>query len=154
MILKSRSHFEQLDAETLFALNIFHESRGESRKGSEAVAEVVMNRADGDPEKVKDVILQPLAFSWLNQDQLDSYFAWQTQDILSRPGTFEPFRLIAENFLAGRATNHTNGANHYYNPAKASPPWGPKMENVTIIGQHRFGYLPFFLDKKSPSPAV
>lgn len=145
MILKSRNDFATLDTVTLFALNLYNEARGESRKGVESVAEVVMNRAGNSFDAVKSVILQRGAFSWLNQDQLDAYFSQSSESAVNTPGTLDEYRKIAGDALAGRGTNWTGGANHYYNPAKANPTWGPEMKNPVTIGNHKFGYLPFFL---------
>lgn len=41
------------------------------------------------------------------------------------------------------------GVTSYFNPAKASPPWGPDMKNSTDLLDHRFGQLPEYSPSKS-----
>lgn len=48
------------------ALTVFHEARGEPVPGQVAVAQVILNRANGDLSKVCDVVKEPGQFTNLD----------------------------------------------------------------------------------------
>lgn len=48
------------------SLCVYHEARGEPDEGKIAVAQVILNRAEQRGISVKEVILQPGQFSWVN----------------------------------------------------------------------------------------
>ena len=60
---------EQWDAFTLHAGNIYAEAEGEPPEGQLAVGWVVINRSRAWRLSVRDVILSPQQFSWLNLDE-------------------------------------------------------------------------------------
>lgn len=121
-----------LDREQVYCMaeNIYHEARGEGALGQVAVAQVTLNRVDSPryPNTICDVVYDPWQFSWtLDRSEVRDYAAW-CWSIWFAAGT-----------MTGHITNNPVGdATHYYNPAKASPEWGYKIEEIAWVGNHRF----------------
>ena len=124
------------------ALNIYHEARGEPVIGQKAVAQVTMNRAGGDPDKVCDVVFAPYQFSWANPLTLAP-----SQEVrVQRAEFFMPkdetawtvAKILAVRAIEGSLMDVVGNADHYYNPRKANPRWARKMEPVARVGNHRF----------------
>ena len=118
------------------------EAGGESALGQQGVVHTILNRARSGqyPGSVGDVIRQPGQFSALNH--LTGYAKGQG----ALPKFFDAGYKVNPNViqnvnavLAGDIPDPTGGALNYYNPASASPKWGPGMANPVTIGAHRFG---------------
>ena len=118
------------------------EAGGEPALGQQGVVHTILNRARSGqyPSSIGDVIRQPGQFSALNH--LTGYAGGKG----ATPRFFEPgYKVnpsVIENVdavLAGGTEDPTGGALNYYNPAAASPKWGPGMANPVTIGAHRFG---------------
>lgn len=122
----------------IIAETIWREARGESSKGREAVASVIVNRMKERKLTGSGVCLQHKQFS-----------CWNGVDASGKPWTGK--RLTASEIavwqecvkLAGmihRGEFTPKGEwNHYYNPYKCNPTWGKKMTKVEVIGLHKFG---------------
>jgi len=125
----------------ILARTIYGEARSESLQGQIAVAWVIKNRAlkspqYGWPKDISDVSQQPWQFS-----------AWNDNDpnkaIMQALGgqTLESYKQIARDVLEGRVPDPTGDADHYYNPAVASPSWQNAGEKTAVIGNHLFRKL-------------
>lgn len=118
---------------------IYFEGRGEPLEGQNAIAHVVLNRVASPafPDNVCDVV-----------HHARKRGVWQFSYIKDRPymnlatdaerTSYATALVVAEEALAGRSTDPTKGATHYYNPHKVSPPWADKLAFHTEIGNHRF----------------
>ena len=118
------------------------EAGGEPAIGQQGVVHTILNRARSGqyPSSVGAVIRQPGQFSALNH--LTGYAGGKG----ATPRFFEPGYKVnpsviqnVDAVLAGDVDDPTGGALNYYNPAAASPKWGPGMANPVTIGAHRFG---------------
>ena len=119
------------------ARTIYNEARGEGELGMRAVATVIYNRA--------------------SRSRPTSALGWNAElvKVVSAPHQFCGYRpqlsvadlasieyalaLQIANELAGRQFEPLGTWTHFYNPALASPRWGNSMEDVVIIGNHKFG---------------
>jgi len=112
------------------ALNIYHEgAKNEPVEGLFAIGQVVLNRAQRNPEKVCDVVFAPRQFSWTN-----------------RPPIVEPGRPWDNALSVARLSFHmqdfTGGADHYH-AAYVNPYW---RKDMTLVGQ--WGNHAFYRKKK------
>lgn len=124
---------------TLFALNMYHEARGEGLAGMAAVGQVVIERMKSGryPDGVCSVIRQYHAgvchFSWLcdgrsnipaNKDQ------WYLALVLAKAMLYDGYR-----------SQRVQGATMYYACTYINPPktWNwRKLKRVTRLGNHCF----------------
>lgn len=125
----------------LMIRTIYGEAGGEGAEGQEAVANVIRNRVLSGRygDSYESVIRAPRQFSLWNPGDR----AGETARNLSTDS--EAYRRIAEivdKVSLGEGSDPTRGATNYYNPNVASPAWGAGMDNVTTIGNHRFGNTP------------
>ena len=115
------------------AMNIYHESRGESDIGMVAVAHVVRNRVKSRqwPNNTCDVVYQSNQFSWTN-DGISNI------PDLDNPINRESF--IKSAWVHIVASNHddiTNGSTHYHKVGH-TPYWSYGMTSTAIIKDHIF----------------
>ena len=89
------------------ALNVFMESRGESKKAQYAVLEVVHNRSkDSDfPNDYCSVIKQPNAFSWVKNHRSMKPPKFELE-------SWKESLAVARDFQRNR-TNYTKGAKYF-----------------------------------------
>ena len=133
-----------VDPETdTLARTIFGEARGETARGKEAVAAVVMNRVRRAREAggtywwggtVTGVCRRPWQFAcWNisdpNREKLESITAGNK--------TFQSCLRIARRAIAGTLDDPTDGATHYHTKA-VSPPWARSKAPSAEIGNHLF----------------
>ncbi len=119
-----------IDQLTWLAINLYHEARGEPEEGQLAVCHVVLNRVAKRGLSIKDVVLQPMQFSWANsgaRPPIKDYGALENCLLIAQQAINE--RLLGEVFYK---------ADHYYNPNKADPRWARSMRPVKTIGNHIF----------------
>lgn len=122
-----------MTTEDLFwlSVNAYHEARGESYDGVIAVCHVVLNRAVGRKRSVKEIVLQPLQFSWANggaRPAIKDYAAFQR--------CMEAARSAEKERMQG---NTLLGADHYHALSMPKfPPWAKAMKEVARIGGHVF----------------
>ena len=124
-----------IDARELECLsaNIYHEARGEQDSGLAWVAAVTMNRVHSPsfPDTICGVVKQRGQFSWTHDGRSD------------RPEDLEQITraiFFAYDAMAGNGAKNTDGATHYYAPAKVSKlhRWMKEYAHVADIGGHRF----------------
>lgn len=122
------------------ALNVFHEARGETLEGQQAVAQVTMNRAGRDPNKLCDVVFKPKQFSWANPltSTKGSERARLAQHFIPKEDkAWNLARAVAYSTANGYVPDFTHGAT-YYHTKSVKPRWRKEFKLVAVIGQHRF----------------
>lgn len=121
----------------VIARTLWGEARGEGIAGMAAVAGVIANRARNPRWWGRDaagVCLKPQQFSCWNASDPNrpKLLAVGPDDPL-----FAAALAIADEALAGRLRDVTNGADHYHTTGVA-PGWSAGKTPVTTIGVHRF----------------
>ena len=126
----------------ILARTIYGEARGESVRGKEAVASVIINRVNygkmrggywwGDD--VVGVCKKPYQFSCWNEN--DPNFKKIT-DVMPGHKVFDTCLRIAKRALAGTLIDPTNGATHYHHE-NINPPWARAKAPDAHIGKHLF----------------
>ena len=122
---------------TCLALNIYHESRGESIDGQIAVALVTRNRMRIQNKTACEIVFENKQFSWANninkkisnnKIEIDKqYLPDQTDKNWLRA------LYIAE--ASTRMRDYTDGSTHYHE--NSINPW-PNMKVTMVIGNHTF----------------
>lgn len=121
---------------TAMAATIWGEARSEPEQGMQAVAHVILNRAnDGGwwGHDVRTVCVAKNQFScW-----------WDTQGLRVRNVTeadpkFAACLKIARSVLAGESADPTGGATHYYADYIPAPSWARGKTPTVKIGRHIF----------------
>lgn len=125
------------DALLWLSLNIFFEAKGESIPGKWAVGQVVLNRVKSKrwPNTVCGVIKQSKQFSWYWDGKSDKP---------TKGKAWEDSKKVAAILLRKQNDgiyDFSEGANHYYNPNKATPYWRNEGELTAVIGNHVFRRL-------------
>lgn len=137
------------DLDTL-ARTIEGEASREPYCGKVAVAWVIKTRANkalayklrtskphplfGDGS-IRTACVMPSQFScWLVTDPNRQRILNAKTGALSRTGALQAAFAV----LAGEEPDPTAAADHYYNPATASPPWANGLTPCAVIGNHRF----------------
>lgn len=110
---------------SLLARIISAESRGEPYEGQVAVGAVILNRIDHPsfPNTISGVIFQPLAFSCVNDGQINEPVS-------------DTALKAAQDAING--WDPSGGAIYYYNPAKSTSKWIFSRTIVCSIGKHKF----------------
>ena len=138
-----------LDERYCLALNIYHESRGDSFAGQAAVADVVMNRVEDDyyPDTVCEVVKQTVWIENWKGNMVPKrhmcQFSWFCDGVSDEPGDpdawMESYMLAEEVFDAGNWRGITEGATHYHS-LQVRPKWVKDrgMEYTGTVGQHEF----------------
>jgi N-acetylmuramoyl-L-alanine amidase len=114
-----------MEALLWLCLNIYHEARSDDRLGQLAVAHVTLNRAELRGLTVREVVLQPAQFSWVDK-----------VDIMPKEhNTMLEIANVAKTAFSGK--DITGGATHYHH-VSIQPHWADKMEYITTFGSHKF----------------
>ncbi|TPD62994.1 cell wall hydrolase [Emcibacter nanhaiensis] len=123
----------------ILARTLWGEARGEGRAGMEAVAAVIMNRYNASAwysgPTIAAVARKKYQFS-----------CWNPKDpnydkLLSVDETDPLFALaleIADNAIAGKLADPTDGATHYFASYIAAPDWSYGAQQTAKIGKHLF----------------
>lgn len=129
-------------------MNIFQEARGESEKGMEAIALVVLNRTATKhfPNTICGVVHQAIThngvvvrnkcqFSWFCDNKADT-------PNLKHPGDRKAWVMsatIARNAMEGKLSNFVGRATHYH-ATYCSPYWAKakRFTELTQVGSHIF----------------
>lgn len=112
------------------ALNVYHEARGESIKGQEAVAQVTLNRVESHryPDNICDVVEQRKQFSWTH----DSVPDWPKDK-----EAWETALRVAQRASEGVYSVDLDGSLHYH-AKRVRPHWARGKKPVATIGNHIF----------------
>lgn len=120
------------------ALNIYFEARGEPVIAQRAVAQVTMNRADNDPDRVCTEVFRPRQFSWTNRLSKSSKSDPNSLvNKLIKNTHSDPWNRsleIARSAISGEYRGEFNGATHFYNPREGIPKWSKKLTRVQNVG--------------------
>lgn len=108
------------------SLNIHFEARSEDQLDQIAVGLVTINRANTKQQPIKNVVLEPSAFSWTSQKY--HYLPDPAHFITSIHSAY--LTISAHNFL-GETTTH-------YHHKSVRPYWCSKMSYVGTFGSHKF----------------
>lgn len=142
------------------AMNIYHESRGETLSGKIAVAQVTMTRVKDPrfPNSICGVVkqathmrkgapstprLHKCAFSWYCDgvsDNINFHKGVVLDD--AKVLAFSESVVIAILAIGGAINDNTFGATHYYNKRLAAPKWANIYPITTEIGNHVFHRRP------------
>lgn len=126
------------------ALNIYHEARGEPLAGQLAVGLSTMNRVADKryPDTICDVVYQAKYHAWdlenpiLNRCQ----YSWYCDGLSDTPQDGKAMlesAILAQNIIAGRIPDLTEGATHYH-ATYVHPYWAEEMTALVQIGEHIF----------------
>lgn len=121
---------------TLLALCVWAEARGEPQEGKDAVAHVVLNRAEKQSwygKNIRGVILSPKQFSCFNEGDpnREKVLCVQNDEV------WADCAMAAWNAYLGFSDDPTGGATHYCR-FDVHPSWRSKMEQTKQIGSHIF----------------
>ncbi|WP_339107890.1 cell wall hydrolase [Thioclava sp. GXIMD4216] len=113
---------------------IYHEARGESLAGQQAVAEVVLNRVDDPafPNTVCGVVHQggkrSCQFSWTCDGKTDA---------IANRASYARVAKVARAMMDGAPRSLTQGATYFHTPA-VRPSWSKRFVKTTRVGAHIF----------------
>ena len=121
------------------ALNVYYESRGETRAGQQAVAKVTLNRVVSSryPDTICDVVYEK---NWSKTNKrYVSAFSWTELDDVPEPrGASWPLAWkMAEIVYKQKHKNLLHGA-LFFHTKNILPYWASKKKPVAKIGQHIF----------------
>lgn len=106
--------------------NIYHEARGETETGKQAVAKVTINRLNHKhyPKTICQVVYQPKQFSWTIKYKKTKLSVTEWLACYDAA-----YRVLAKNNMRDFS------ATHYHNTT-VKPKWG--LQRVAVIGKHHF----------------
>lgn len=107
------------------ALTVYHEARGEQVSGQLAVANVIHNRAGGDPKKYCTVVHAPGQFSWNGK-------GWKVDQ------KSEAWRSSVQVALSFRHFPDVSNGATYFHERRARPLWRKRFVLLARIGSHYF----------------
>lgn len=123
----------EVDSEELrcMAMNIYHESRGESITGQRAVAFVTLNRMEHSyfPDTICDVVWQHSQFAW-TQDGLS--------DSIENAELYELAEEISISILSGEDVDDPTHGSLFFHMTNIHPNWANRMDPSVRIGVHQF----------------
>lgn len=127
---------ERQRAVSCLATNVYHEARGESVRGMEAVAQVTLNRTADEkfPDDVCAVVYQKkpdggCQFSWYCDGKSDSVHDKKAWAIAVG---------VADRALRGNTVGAVSKNAIYYHSTRVRPYWAYTKRLVAVIGHHRF----------------
>lgn len=108
--------------------NIYHEARGDTVEGMQAVALVTLNRAAEKNKTVCEIVYEHKQFSWTAMKNVRNK---------ALTDNFNAVSAVASDAMAGRLHDITNGAT-YYHAKSVTPYWVKAVNKVGAIGAHIF----------------
>lgn len=126
---------KKLSSEELLAITILLEAENQEVLGQIAVGCVIRNRMHKKKKSYAQIILQKLQFSCWNDPALAE------KRVLAQPhgGMLAQCAWIAEGIISGALmADSSKGADHYFNPDLASPPWDNPKKRTAMIKDHVF----------------
>ena len=108
--------------------NIYHEARGDTVEGMQAVALVTLNRAAQKDKTVCEIVYEHKQFSWTAM-----------KDVRNKAlsDNYNSVAAVASDAIAGRLHDITNGAT-YYHAKSVKPYWTKAVTKIGAIGAHIF----------------
>jgi len=131
------SDTDQFSDQEIVAKTLWGESRGEGHDGQQAVANVIMNRANSPRwwgNDARSVCLKPYQFSCWNENDPNraKLMAITTDDSI-----YGQCLSIAGDALSGALSDLTLGSDSYCT-LSSSPNWSEGLSPVITIGNHKF----------------
>lgn len=123
---------DAIEAVLWLALNIYFEARNQPVKGQYAVAHVTLNRANQKDKSIKEVVLEPGQFSWVQKRHRKME---AVQIPVHEKEAFNKAVQVA--LLSYIVPDPTNGATHYH-ATYVRPKWATKLKYKIQIGKHIF----------------
>lgn len=132
-VIQEAQDFQETDRREFLcaALAIYHESKGETKLGMDAVGSVVKNRVHDPrfPKTVCGVVWQKSQFSWTIRPvgaivprEKNEWIKAQKIALEQRSSDADP----------------TNGANYFYNVVTDRPAWRTRGKRTLTVGVHAF----------------
>lgn len=110
---------------------VYHESRGEGRKGMIAVAYVAINRAEINPsiygQDICDVVRKPYQFEGMKRER----------EPIKEVAAWEQAKEVSTLTLYGMIKDPTNGA-LYFHANYIKPKWAYIKQQTISLGSHVF----------------
>lgn len=125
-----------VDDTTLLAALIYGEGRDCTLHEQIAIAYTALNRQKEKNVSLKEVILEPNAYSFFNR--FDQMITFVPDEYESKRAVWGQCQRVAQGVLSGDYADPTNGATFYFNPKKVSPSWKKKLEHIPFRGKHKF----------------
>ena len=137
----------------LYVRTIIGEAGNQPVEGQAGVAHVIRNRLNSGRwgDTLDGVILAPKQFSLWNPGDPAGLMA---KRVTEDSPQYQRIGKLVDGVMAGEMADPTGGALNYYNPAAASPAWGPGMANKIQIGAHLFGTAGGSGDTSPPAPPL
>ena len=110
---------------------VHFEARDQPIEGQFAVAHVVMNRADGDPQKVCKIISADSQFSWWRDAKEGKLKFYHDSE------EWKESQKVAASVIYRTHTDNTKGA-LFFHATYVKPYWASSMKKTIKIGQHIF----------------
>jgi spore germination cell wall hydrolase CwlJ-like protein len=128
---------ERTKAEKCLAEAVYFESRGETKRGQIAVAQVVMNRVFSGyyPTNVCGVVYQNA--HRYNACQF-TFACDRVRDVVTEPDMWDQARQIARDMLDGKLWLSDIGKSTHYHAYWVHPWWVGTMRKLSRIGVHTF----------------
>jgi hypothetical protein len=113
---------------------VYYEARGETKRGQQAVATVVLNRVKNPnfPKTVCGVVFQRAAAGCQFSFACDGSMRRSREE-----DAWEDARRVAARALSGYVLRDIGSATHFHT-VDVDPEWGPKMLRVAQVGLHVF----------------
>lgn len=114
---------------------VYFETRNQPQLGQVLVAQVILNRTKKKqfPSTIRGVVYQKsngvCQFSYVCELKDHTMY-----DLESKKKAL----IVARKVMLNQYKDQTQGADHYYNAAVASPRWAPKMQMVLSFADHKF----------------
>jgi spore germination cell wall hydrolase CwlJ-like protein len=125
---------------------VYFEARGESARGQQAVATVIMNRVKNPsfPKTVCGVVYQHVA---QGRGCQFSFTCDGKTERVAEPNAWDRARRVAARVLSGAVLRDVGSATHFH-AIGVAPGWGPQMRRVAQVGLHVF----YRLNPHAPRP--
>ncbi len=126
----------------ILARTIYGEARGESLKGKEAIANVILNRIKKASlnrnfwwgHTIEQVCLKPYQFSCWNKNDVNYRII---TNISPSDAIFQTCQRVARRAICGLLEDNTQNATHYHSET-VSPKWALGKAPCVSIGSHLF----------------
>lgn len=109
-------------------INIYHEARGDTVQGMQAVALVTLNRSRQQGKTVCEIVYQRKQFSWTTMPKIRGKQLTDNYDVVHR---------ITSQVMRTGLADFTGGATHYHTH-NVKPRWAKALEKIDSIGAHIF----------------
>lgn len=134
------------------AANIYFEARNQPEEGQIAVAQVTMNRAGHDVNKVCEVTLRRKQFSWLNgkTKRNDTVVLAAFKQPKEKKAWIQAKKVA--NKVLGYSHDDVVGDATHYHTAKVNPKWSNtgELQKIGAVGDHVF----YRKDKVNGAPVM